>query len=662
MWFDSGCSWAAAELPALAAGGGGAGSRGAGSEGAELRGAESRGAESLGASNAPLADLYLEGSDQHRGWFQSSLLTRLGAGAESAPYGTLLTHGFVVDAAGAKMSKSKGNVLMPDELIAPLDGDGWQPPLEGEAAAAAAAAAAADAPPPLAPGALESLEAELATQGALVKSLKAALKEGTTDKAAVSAAVHTLKSLKKLLPEGHALKPQPRKGAKSKGVRDGGEKPLKMGADVLRLWAATSDWRADVAIGGEILRKSEELHRKLRNTFRFMLGNLVDFEPATHRVPYGELRQCDRHMLHLLHKYAHTAQASYDQYEISRVVRAASTLSADSLSAGYFESNKDRLYCAAAGSLSRRAAQTVLHESLDTLLLSLAPVLPFLAEEVHGHRTHTAHRSPFEGVWSAPPDAWDDEALAARFTLALSAKAHVAKLLHELILEKRSYTHSPPYVTPHSPHISEFNSSFFELLTQTIPPICHTPFSPYISGDSPFRLRGSSEVRVRLTPRNKGSALDAALTALAPELNDLLGVCGSTLGEGEVSGILLAEREVAVEVPPLEVPPLEVPPQGALSAENGAGVPPADLNADLHVEIYVIGKKEKVERCSRCWRHVHRDAVHGEGTLVRKGRDGWTYRGCPSDGAIGLCPVADPDFARRYFFGDGEPEAQVVSE
>ena len=169
-------------------------------------------------------------------------------------------------------------------------------------------------------------------------------------------------------------------------------------------------------------------------------------------------------------------------------------------------------------------------------------------------------------------------------------------------------------------------------------------------------------MRVRLTPRNKGSALDAALTALAPELNDLLGVCGSTLGEGEVSGILLAEREVAVEVPPLEVPPLEVPPQGALSAKNGAGVPPADLNADLHVEIYVIGKKEKVERCSRCWRHVHRDAVHGEGTLVRKGRDGWTYRGCPSDGAIGLCPVADPDFARRYFFGDGEPEAQVVSE
>lgn len=229
VWFDSGCSWAAAQLPAREA--------------------------------SPVADLYLEGSDQHRGWFQASLLTRLGSGATSAPYGTLVTHGFVVDAQGQKMSKSKGNVLMPDDLIATLDGPGWVPPERSDAARVSATASlwlTLDEQQTLETE-LQALETAVAQQGTLVKELKASLKEGAVDKEEVTDAVASLKALKERLSEWHKLKPKSRAKKATKAKKGAGDKRIKIGADVLRLWVAISDWRSDVAIGAEILQKSEEV-------------------------------------------------------------------------------------------------------------------------------------------------------------------------------------------------------------------------------------------------------------------------------------------------------------------------------------------------------------------------------------------------------------------
>ena len=192
--------------------------------------------------------MYLEGSDQHRGWFQSSLLTHAAAGGTGAPYGAVVTHGFVLDEGGSKMSKSLGNVVTPRDLI--------------------------DGPPP---------EAEAPPEAAAAE--EAAPKKGKKRK---------------------QKKKQPKKG-----------EGAPWGAEVLRLWVAMSDWTRDVAVGDTVLSKAREVHRRCRNSCRFMLGNLYDYEPA-HAPPLARLRRADRYALHVLAEYSDAVEADYRELARSR--------------------------------------------------------------------------------------------------------------------------------------------------------------------------------------------------------------------------------------------------------------------------------------------------------------------------------------------------------
>ena len=408
VWFDSGASWSAVLAPREPA--------------------------------APRADVYLEGSDQHRGWFQSSLLTHVGASeGGGAPYGAIVTHGFVVDERGAKMSKSIGNVITPAQLIS--EGLPSQP---GPTAAAAAAAAATAAEANAAPG----------SGGAPKKA-----------------------------------------GGKSKKARrearQAGAKQAPFGVDVLRLWVATSDWASDVAVGETVLMHSREAYRRLRNSCRFMLGNLHDFDASKDAVPFGELRQRDRYMLHQLAEFTRAVERGHDQHALNRVVASALSLSSEALSADYFDATKDRLYCAQQDGTSRRAVQTVLHAALDTLLLAIGPITPFLAEEVHAHRAAPRPPPPIERTWQPPPAEWHQPALARRMQLAGALRTEVAKLIHEAHTAKE--------------------------------------------------LKGASEALVEIRPSDGSGELHRALVELGAELNDVLGVCatkvvGSADGGGAREG------------------------------------------------------------------------------------------------------------------------------
>ena len=218
------------------------------------------------------AELYLEGSDQHRGWFQSSLLTSVGA-YDAAPFDSVLTHGFIVDGEGRKMSKSLGNVISPLDVIA------------------------------------------------------------------------------------------------------------KSGADIIRLWVASADYSQDVSVSDEILDRTSEAYRRIRNTFRFLLGNLDDFDPAD-AVAYDELPELDRHALVALDDLVARVTTAYDDWRYHVVYRQVYDYCVTDLSAFYLDVLKDRLYADGATSHSRRSAQTVLATVLRDLVRLVAPVLAFTAEEV----------------------------------------------------------------------------------------------------------------------------------------------------------------------------------------------------------------------------------------------------------------------------------------
>ncbi|MBE3587743.1 MAG: isoleucine--tRNA ligase [Thermoanaerobacteraceae bacterium] len=219
------------------------------------------------------ADLYLEGSDQHRGWFNSSLSTAVAVRGR-APYRAVLTHGFVVDEQGRKMSKSLGNVVDPLKVI------------------------------------------------------------------------------------------------------------QQMGADILRLWVSSADYRGDLAVSPGILKQMAEAYRKIRNTIRFLLGNLYDFNPEKDPVAYRELPELDRWALLRLHRLIARVLDAYRDYEYHVVYHAIHTFCTVDMSALYLDIIKDRLYCAPAASAERRAAQTVLYQVLHALVRLLAPVLAFTTEEI----------------------------------------------------------------------------------------------------------------------------------------------------------------------------------------------------------------------------------------------------------------------------------------
>jgi isoleucyl-tRNA synthetase len=269
------------------------------------------------------ADLYLEGSDQHRGWFHSSLLTGV-AVTGRAPYDVVLTHGFFVDGAGRKMSKSLGNGIEPDEII------------------------------------------------------------------------------------------------------------KRHGAEVLRLWVAATDYREDMRISDEILGQHVEAYRRVRNTARFLLGNLHDFDPEQHAVAYVALPELERWALSRTHALATRVRAAYDAYEFHVIYHALVNFCSVDLSAFYLDVRKDRLYCDGATSAERRATQTVLHAILDALVRLMAPVLSFTAEEVWTHMPGASRpASVFLAGLPEPPDEWVDAALAERFDRLLAVRAAVTKAVEE---------------------------------------------------------------------------------------------------------------------------------------------------------------------------------------------------------------------------------------
>jgi isoleucyl-tRNA synthetase len=230
------------------------------------------------------ADLYLEGSDQHRGWFHSALLTALQTDGQP-PYHAVLTHGFVVDGEGKKMSKSAGNVVAPQEVI-----------------------------------------------------------------------------------QHH-------------------------GAEILRLWVAAADYREDVRISPQILDQLVDSYRKIRNTCRYLLGNLAGFDPATDRLPVSELDEIDRWALHRLQEVTQKIISAYRDYEFHLVIHTLNHFCAAELSAFYFDILKDRLYCEGARSRQRRSARSALYDLLQAITRLMAPILTFTAEE----------------VWQTMPEGWGPE-------------------------------------------------------------------------------------------------------------------------------------------------------------------------------------------------------------------------------------------------------------
>ncbi|HEV8663029.1 MAG TPA: isoleucine--tRNA ligase [Candidatus Methylomirabilis sp.] len=271
------------------------------------------------------AEMYLEGSDQHRGWFHSSLLTAVGT-AGRAPYREVLTHGFVVDGAGRKMSKSLGNVIAPQEIME------------------------------------------------------------------------------------------------------------KYGAEILRLWVAAEDYRDDLRLSDEILSRLAEGYRRIRNTCRYLLGNLKDFDPRTDLLPPADLQEIDRFILHRLARLTERLLRAYEGYEFHVFYHSLHNFCAVDLSAFYLDVLKDRLYTSGRTSRARRAAQTALYHLLTGLVRLMAPVLSFTADEVWaalpkaGGGSESVHLESFPAV----EGGWLDEALGERWDRLLRVRDQVLKALEEV--------------------------------------------------------------------------------------------------------------------------------------------------------------------------------------------------------------------------------------
>jgi isoleucyl-tRNA synthetase len=301
VWFDSGVSWKAV--------------------------VEKRNKE-LG--HTPV-DLYLEGSDQHRGWFQSSLLTSI-ATQGKAPYKSVLTHGFVFGEDGRKMSKSLGNFIRPDDII------------------------------------------------------------------------------------------------------------KNYGADILRLWAASVDYRNDIKIGNNIVKQLVEIFKKTRNTTRFMLGNLFDFNPDNDYVAYDELKPLDKFALHKLNLLVKQVTEAFENYEFYKYFQCLQNFAAVDLSAFYLDIVKDRLYTAGKKSLSRRACQTVLFEISQSLIRLLVPVMPHQAEDIW-QNVVDCQKQGLESIllsnWPKVNPRWENEELEKEFSIILKAREIVSKSIEPLRVDKK---------------------------------------------------------------------------------------------------------------------------------------------------------------------------------------------------------------------------------
>lgn len=301
VWFDSGITW---------------------------RAVVNKRSEELGTTPV---EMYLEGSDQHRGWFQSSLLTSI-ATQGIAPYKSVLTHGFVFGEDGRKMSKSLGNYIRPDEII------------------------------------------------------------------------------------------------------------KTYGADILRLWAASVDYRNDTKIGNNIIKQLAEIFKKTRNTSRFLVGNLFDFDPKNDYVKYEDLKAIDKFALHKLNHLIESVTEAFDNYEFYKYFQQLQNFAAVDLSSFYLDIVKDRLYTAGKKSLSRRACQTVLYEILQTLVRMLVPVMPHQAEDIW-MSVPDCQKDGLESIllssWPKAQPEWNNVKLEEDFTKILKAREVVTRAIEPLRAEKQ---------------------------------------------------------------------------------------------------------------------------------------------------------------------------------------------------------------------------------
>ncbi|MDA1011354.1 MAG: isoleucine--tRNA ligase [Proteobacteria bacterium] len=266
------------------------------------------------------ADLYLEGSDQHRGWFQSSLLTGCAIDGQ-APYKSLLTHGFVVDGNGRKMSKSMGNVIAPQKISDTL------------------------------------------------------------------------------------------------------------GADVLRLWAAATDYSAELTISDEILKRVVESYRRIRNTLRFLLANLSDFDPKLDRLDPADWLEVDRYAVQMTQRLQQNIERDYEQYEFHHVVQKFQTFCSEDLGGFYLDILKDRLYTSGESSLERKAAQNAMWHITNSLLRLMAPILSFTADEAWPIFIRDDQDSVLFHAWYKFPDI--DQDLLSKWDHLRRLRALAQKKLEE---------------------------------------------------------------------------------------------------------------------------------------------------------------------------------------------------------------------------------------
>ncbi|OKH12718.1 isoleucine--tRNA ligase [[Limnothrix rosea] IAM M-220] len=306
VWFDSGSSWAAV-------------------------------AKQREGMDYPV-DMYLEGSDQHRGWFQSSLLTSVAVN-NCAPYKTVLTHGFVLDEKGYKMSKSVGNVVDPNIII---------------------------------------------------------------------------------------------NGGKNQ------KKEPPYGADVLRLWVSSVDYSSDVPIGQTILKQLADVYRKIRNTARFLLGNIHDFDPAKNAIAYEDLADLDKYILHQTHNVFSEVTEAFESFQFFKFFQKVQNFCVVDLSNFYLDIAKDRLYISDADSPRRRSCQTVIAMILETLTKAIAPVLCHMAEDIWQNLPYeTNKKSVFNSGWFELDEKWaGDEALFQKWEELRKIRNGVNQVLEKARTEK----------------------------------------------------------------------------------------------------------------------------------------------------------------------------------------------------------------------------------
>jgi isoleucyl-tRNA synthetase len=273
------------------------------------------------------ADIYLEGSDQHRGWFNTSMLSAMATKGE-APFKTLLTHGFVTDPQGRKMSKSLGNVVDPNEVAS------------------------------------------------------------------------------------------------------------KSGAEIIRLWAAYEDYGQDVSCGKEELTRVTETYRRVRNTMRYLLGSVSDFNPKTDKIAVTQMPELDQWALNELHEFMEKVETAYENYDFYKVYHALNQFCTVTLSAVYLDVLKDRLYTWKETGIPRRSSQTVIYYMLESLMGVMAPILSFLAEESYKHYAFKTAESIFLTDFPKANAEWKNPAIKEKFTSLIETRTEVQKVLENLRTQK----------------------------------------------------------------------------------------------------------------------------------------------------------------------------------------------------------------------------------